>query len=39
MSQASKGNKKSEEHKQKISESKKGDKNPRFGKIPWNKKI
>jgi hypothetical protein len=38
MSISRKGRKLSEEHKRKLSESKRGDKNPNFGKIPWNKK-
>lgn len=39
MSQAAKGKSKSEETKKRISEAKIGEKNPQFGKTPWNKKI
>lgn len=37
ISMALKGRKLSEEHKHKISESLKGEKNPMYGKLPWNK--
>jgi len=39
MSVAQKGKKLSKEHKRKLSESKRGDKNPNYGKVPWNKKL
>ena len=38
MSAKQKGRIFSEEHKRKLSESKKGSKNPNYGKVPWNKK-
>lgn len=38
MSASRKGRTLSDEHKRKLSEGKKGPKNPNFGKAPWNKK-